>query len=490
MNIDGNINILQINVGRDKKAQDILYETARKNNIDIIIISEPNKKMTKAQKWITDKSTDTAIIVNNKELNIYDSGNCRGACWIELREIIIYSTYLSPNILMEEYEQILDTISDSLAKQSKPKLIGGDFNAKSHLWNEKREDQHGRIVVDWMAQHNLIIANKGVTSTFSRGASESIIDLTMTTDDIADKIEKWRVLEEESLSLHKYLIYELKTTKSKAVNRETSDRGWKTKGMDKEKLIGTFKELVSNAKEDNKMNPENITRIITEACDMSLRKRGKSNNKKPIYWWNETIARARKVCLEKKRKWTRINKRKDSTESEKLINKEEYKVAKKKLKTEIYEAKKRSWNKIIKELENDIWGQAYKIVARQSRSKPQYRLSDEVQMEEAKKLFLERDQPKWKRIIIKEEEVLPFETDEIKTAIKKLKNGKAPGLDNITTEILKPLIEEEMNIFKEIFNQIIKTGNIPKSWKESQLLLIEKGKKGKKKDNPTGPYRW
>ena len=55
---------------------------------------------------------------------------------------------------------------------------------------------------------------------------------------------------------------------------------------------------------------------------------------------------------------------------------------------------------------------------------------------------------------------------EIRVAVKKLKNGKAPGLDNIPPE----------DILHKFLNKIWKEEEIPNDWKEG--LLIKLPKKG------------
>ena len=60
--------------------------------------------------------------------------------------------------------------------------------------------------------------------------------------------------------------------------------------------------------------------------------------------------------------------------------------------------------------------------------------------------------------------------NEIKNAVKKLKNGKAPGGDNIPPEILKA------HILYDLLNVIWKMEITPDEWK--QVLLIKVPKKG------------
>lgn len=64
---------------------------------------------------------------------------------------------------------------------------------------------------------------------------------------------------------------------------------------------------------------------------------------------------------------------------------------------------------------------------------------------------------------------------EIKKAIASLKLGKAPGVDNISTEMLREGSETMMNILYTLFKEVWKTGIVPGDWKRGILINIPKG---------------
>ena len=75
----------------------------------------------------------------------------------------------------------------------------------------------------------------------------------------------------------------------------------------------------------------------------------------------------------------------------------------------------------------------------------------------------------------------PINYNELKLAIKKLKNGKAPGPDNIPNEALKNMDKINCEKTTSIMNQILIDEKIPSSWLNSKIIRIYKGKgtKGK-----------
>ena len=74
---------------------------------------------------------------------------------------------------------------------------------------------------------------------------------------------------------------------------------------------------------------------------------------------------------------------------------------------------------------------------------------------------------------------IPFSGQEIKTAAKKLKNGKSPGLDEINLEMIK---YAPMSIFTEIagiYNTVAKEGDTVSELKLGLLTPLQKPGKAK-----------
>ena len=64
--------------------------------------------------------------------------------------------------------------------------------------------------------------------------------------------------------------------------------------------------------------------------------------------------------------------------------------------------------------------------------------------------------------------------EEIKRAIKKLKLGKAPGIDNIPSDVLKADIGATTNVLYSMLNEIWDKEEIPTEWKTGMLVTIPK----------------
>lgn len=66
--------VFQVNLGRSRISYDLAYATASRLRADILVASEPNKKLIKSGGWLTDGKGDVAVIFLNKKLRV---GNVR-----------------------------------------------------------------------------------------------------------------------------------------------------------------------------------------------------------------------------------------------------------------------------------------------------------------------------------------------------------------------------------------------------------------------------
>jgi Reverse transcriptase (RNA-dependent DNA polymerase)/Endonuclease-reverse transcriptase len=72
-------------------------------------------------------------------------------------------------------------------------------------------------------------------------------------------------------------------------------------------------------------------------------------------------------------------------------------------------------------------------------------------------------------------EEVRFSRMEIWNVIRKLKNGKAPGHDGITNDLIKLAGKEILPYLMDLFNISIKEARVPKEWKEAIIVPIFKG---------------
>lgn len=89
-------------------------------------------------------------------------------------------------------------------------------------------------------------------------------------------------------------------------------------------------------------------------------KRSNAGRRRPAYWWNEKIAGKRKIRIQRKRSFHRTGTSDDSREQERTVLQQ----AKKELKIAIRSNQDRAWKELLYDVEADVWGLSYKIVAK------------------------------------------------------------------------------------------------------------------------------
>ena len=68
---------------------------------------------------------------------------------------------------------------------------------------------------------------------------------------------------------------------------------------------------------------------------------------------------------------------------------------------------------------------------------------------------------------------------EVRTAVKKLKNGRAAGHDGIPPELLKCAIQPVSAALHGIFCEVWKSGRVPCEWRDGIIISLYKGKGSK-----------
>lgn len=161
------IKILQIIVGVRLESQDLALAIARRHNMDVLAISEQNKRWYEDERWCNDKSNKAAIAVTNDNLAIDEIGPQEmGFRWIKIGGKRLYSCYCSPNTVVAEYTDFIQRLEDSIKASDVPIVVTGDFNAHSPYWKSPKEYDRGGLLIDLIAANNLCVCNIGSEPTF------------------------------------------------------------------------------------------------------------------------------------------------------------------------------------------------------------------------------------------------------------------------------------------------------------------------------------
>ncbi|XP_056648727.1 uncharacterized protein LOC130453143 [Diorhabda sublineata] len=277
------------------------------------------------------------------------------------------AVYISPNISDREYQKAIDKTFETATNNNGGRLsiMAGDINAKSAIWGSPISDTKGQMVEEWLAQTGWVAINNG-HHTFERGNSKTHIDVTLCHTSHYNKITNWCIEYINPYTHHGHIRYQIKT---KGAIKKMSPNNRKRTYLNTEKYVeilkksnGTYEEILKAYKDASNNND--------------------ANTSMQPFWWNPEIENARKEYNKHRRKYTR----------EKLPHLKQkwedgMKLQGKVLKSLIMQAKKRCWDDLMKDIENDIWGQGYRIVTGKLANRTQGQLSAERRKNILRTLF-------------------------------------------------------------------------------------------------------
>lgn len=436
----------------------MLLQTVTEKKADIMIICEQNKTLPH---WYSDIDGKAAI-ATHQPIAPEEIGNPgKGYVWVRIREIRIYSCYVSPNITLNEYKEYLERLEANIRSGSGEVILAGDFNAKHAEWGSAINDQRGNELAVLTASLNMNVCNIGDTPTFERGSSYSVLDLTFASPATARKIVDWSVLDEETRSDHKYILYGLEL--------HTEGRGNCPTGWSRRKLEpGTLREYL-----DGKEIPTNACQLmetITGACDAAMLKiKPIRSHYKPQYWWTKEISELRRASLTARRDYQKAAK-KGSAEDQKQI----FREARKTLRLAIRRSQDNCWKILCDEVDRDPWGTPYRTVMK----KIGKRQPIPTKMIPAIITELFPTHPVVERNEQRSTAPIPAVTlQEIQLASTRLSPGKAPGPDGVPNEALRVAARTHPTMFQKVYSQCLIEGIFPSPWKRARLVLLRKGDK-------------
>lgn len=462
--------ILQVNLGRSRVAHDLTYVAAIEEKVDIVIIGEPNKQMAKKQGFIMDEEEVVAAHIINKSVGIAKHERGRGYIKLTFGDWSLYGCYISPNITTDEFEERLDGIMASAKREKKAIIIAGDLNSKSPLWGSPASDKRGEYVAEWAAELDLVFLNSG-EHTFERGSTVSHIDVTCACQSMAMRTVGWKILEGEFSTHHRHILFTVKDKnhKMKPKTQGTGKRWLFNSEIFTEKIKG--RQWGQGNGGNLKVFLDNMQEVVRESTT-----RIQATRIIP-YWWNAGIEMARRKSTEARRTSIRRNRKYGVEDPRAQEATEEHRHAKKELNKLINQSKRESWKQTCKELEDDIWGNGYKIATKGLgiQSLP-YNPPVEKKLEWCRQLFPKKENRRLRWMRIPTEQAPQFTIEELREAAGTIKNKKAPGPDGIPPEAVKIAVTEVPDAVLEVLNNLARDQSFPRVWKEASVILIWKGK--------------
>ena len=402
----------------------------------------------------------------------------------------------------------MDNIMQELEEHERV-IVGADLNG--HVGNENNvigrvhggcgigeRNPEGEHIIDFALSFDMAIVNTYFRKkqehliTYKSGGRYSQIDYFLYRRLRLGEVKNCKVIPGDHVApQHRLLCIDLMLKREKKT---------KVKGMKKIKWYRLLKEG-DKRREFKRRVLEEIDMDIEDVQDWwrhnapVIRRHGKEIlgetsgivwEEKESWWWDENIEKVVKAKKDAKKKWE---------ESQVEEDRDRFREKNKEVKKIVAQAKAKSYDKVYNDLETKE-GLNRMIKMSKARNKSSKDITHIKQIKDQDGAVLRKEEDilkRWKgyfekllneendRLIREDGQVnmgmvMRFSREEVVSALKKMKNGKATGPDLIPAEVWKALGEEGVDILHNLMEKILEQEKIPEEWRESILIPIFKGK--------------
>ena len=405
----------------------------------------------------------------------------------------------------EEKEAFLEQLEDavSVINESDGIILAGDFN--SHIGTSRdgymdimgpfgygNRNPEGELLLDLCKNQNLKVAN-----TYFKKDPEKLI--TYRSGDVATQIDLilWRPVNDAKILNCKVIPGEECLTQHRLVRADfmiTGGSKKKWKGIKKLKLWKLkdpvlqeeFKRNVSADMSNFHGTWVEIEKKFLTACEeVCGRTSGRRGEERETWWWNDSL----KALVDGKKlaykQWQRTK-----SEADKRV----YQERNKQVKREVARAKAAAWSQWSSDLHTMEGKQKMFRVAKQMRRNQKDVLGTNYIKDEVGNIKIHEDEvaERWKSYfdtLLNQENPNYFEEidavegpldgitmAEVSRALDSLKNGKAAGPSEITTEMFKHAGDQGLDMLVDFLQKLMQVEEPPSQWSESITIPLYKGK--------------
>ncbi|CAH2224153.1 jg8977 [Pararge aegeria aegeria] len=419
-------------------------------------------------------------------------------------EITLVSFYFEPDQNIGPHLDHLRKVIKELGHRAI--IVGGDTNAKSTWWGNRKNDNRGQEMVNALDEMGLQVLNEGEIPTFDtiRGNKRytSYVDVTACSEDLLNRVEEWKVDEGVTSSDHNTIKFKIRSEKAKAITINRTTRIFNTKKAKwsefSEKLVNLMQqnninkkeiELIHNKTELDKIT-EKYTNTIVKVCYETIPTK-KVIEKYNLPWWNEELATLKQEVVTKKRRIRCAAPiRRGKVIEEYLQSKETYENSAKKAQIE-------SWKSFCEKQDREgLWEGIYRVIGRTKRRQEDLPLVKDGKAYDPKEsaamlaeIFYPEDREdednlehRRTRDLAKQVNVFsqnepldpPFTSVEVKSVIDSFNPKKAPGSDGLTADICKYAITWSLEMYLTLANKCLEISHFPTIWKEATVVVLQK----------------
>ncbi|XP_070144861.1 uncharacterized protein [Drosophila kikkawai] len=270
-----------------RAAQDLLSQTAIEQRIDIAILSEPYKAKPEG---VWQQSADGGAAIwscGQPPEHLSQRASRPGYARAKCQATTIYSCYLPPSMHIDAFKDVIQEIAQD-ARGRSPVIIAGDFNAWSTTWGSTATTQRGTALLDALATLDVCLLNDGGKCTYSKAGRESIIDLTFASPELTRSVY-WEVTDLLTYSDHAAIVIKTSHSLPSLPNRQPA---YKVGTLNVEELLENMDGNTISG--DANTCADEVSARIKTACDAAMESSTRGQGRRPVPWWNQEIATARK----------------------------------------------------------------------------------------------------------------------------------------------------------------------------------------------------
>lgn len=498
----------QINLHHCKAASDLLTDKFIRGQSDIFLVQEPwivgneIKGLGGGGRIVYDSGTQktrTCVYIK-KEIKMiflpqFSDGDvtaiklyCQDKSGSEF-EVIVCSAYL-PYEAVDPPPDKLVSLVNYCQTNNKQLIVGCDANAHHIVWGSSNINSRGQKLLDFIVLNSLNVQNVGSEPTFFNVNRREVIDLTLSSRIISNKIRNWRVLDEPSGSDHRYIQFTLTSICSKTVDfRNRKKTNWEVFNRI---LSNNFSEVDFNIHNASDLNhcanlfQKTVIDAFENSCKLTTKKSKQSNP-----WFSEELAELKKKA---RKLWNKAGKPGADflVKQAQLKALHEYNAAVKK-------AREDSWKKNCEDIQNTAeCSRLYKLISKDpNRSIGSFRKADGTcteSIKESLKLLLSSHFPDSTEVETDEscdlnsEDLTKFKAteeslmlansivthDSLKWAVNSFEPYKSPGKDGIFPALLQNGFEHISKHLLELFKSSIALAFVPVAWRGTAVTFIPK----------------
>ena len=211
------------------------------------------------------------------------------------KDVILVSTYMANDERVRPVKLPPEKITKAVIRYAKENgigiIVGTDANSHNTAWGSTDINPRGISLLDYILDNQLMIMNEIGKPTFVTKAREEVLDITITTPEIANKIIGWHVSEYDSHSDHKFIDFMIDSQPNinHSIFRNVKKTNWLNYKQALQSKRNARQRIDSEEIDIDRLDraAEDLRKDIIESFEESCKESEKKGKEKPR-WWGKT----------------------------------------------------------------------------------------------------------------------------------------------------------------------------------------------------------